>query len=116
LLRAHSHGNEHSWSQPSGNEAESNQSVHFPFPYAGKLCELSKNERAAEPGAERAFRPYTDWMDASAVAFTIWTPHVPKCKHYCNDEDGHHPKRKNPDEEKRFLALVNIDQLENIRL
>lgn len=64
LLRAHSHGKKHSRSEPSGNEARSNQSVHFPFPHAGKPCGLSKNERAAEPGAERAFRPYTCWMDA----------------------------------------------------
>ena len=71
LLRAHSHGKKHSRGQPSGNEAESNQSVHFPFPHAGKPCGLSKNERAAEPGAERAFRPYTGWMGPSAVAFTI---------------------------------------------
>lgn len=71
LLRAKCHGIKHNSREPSGNEAESNQSVHFPFPYAGKLCELSKNERAAEPGAERAFCPYTGWMGASAVAFTI---------------------------------------------
>ena len=102
LLRAKSHGKKHSRGKPSGNEAESNQSVHFPFPTQESPVGFPKISE--QPNLERSalFVLILVGWTLRRLRLRFWTPHVPKCKHCCNDEDGHHPTVRTPLKKKGF--------------
>ncbi len=81
LLRAKSHGNKHSCGEPSGNEAGSNQSVHFPFPT--QESPVGSPKMSEQPNLERSalFVLILVGWALQRLRLRFWTPHVPKCKH-----------------------------------
>src|ERR1700730_9113760 len=76
----------------------------FIFPFPTHESPVGFPKISEQPNLERSalFVLILVGWTLRRLRLRFWTPHVPKCKQPCNDEDGHHPSVGTPLKRKGF--------------
>src|SRR5258708_28835049 len=76
----------------------------FIFPFPTQESPVGPPKMSEQPNLERSalFVLILVGWTSRRLRLRFWSPHVPKCKHQCNDEDGHHPSVRTPKKKKGF--------------
>src|SRR5258708_32224401 len=76
----------------------------FIFPVPTQESPVGSPKLSEQPNLERSalFVLILVGWTSRRLRLRFWSPHVPKCKHYCNDEDRHHPSIRTPMRKKGF--------------